>query len=156
MRSGRGNDWVVLLIGGFKLTKGVMLLALAVGAFRLFNRDIGDFLSSLADRLGVDPGSHYCQVLLAKAAKLAPKLPLLVTATLLYGALFSVEGTGLLLRKRWAEYLTVIATGSFLPLEGYELAKHLSAIKIVVTVLNLAIVVYLIVRLRRTRKKELG
>jgi uncharacterized membrane protein (DUF2068 family) len=154
MRSTRGKDWVVLLIGGFKLAKGLMLVALAVGAFRLFNRDLGDFLSNLADRLGVDPGSHFCQVLFAKVPSIAPKLPLLATGTLFYGALFCVEGTGLLLRKRWAEYLTVIATGSFLPLEGYELARHMSIVKVVVTVLNAAIVVYLIVRLRRKSNKS--
>jgi uncharacterized membrane protein (DUF2068 family) len=154
MHSARGKDWAILLIGGFKLAKGLMLLALAVGAFRLFNQDIGDFLSKLADRLGVDPGSHYCQVLFAKAASFAPKLPLLATGTLVYGALFCVEGIGLLLHKRWAEYLTVIATGSFLPLEGYELARHISVVKVVVTVLNLAIVIYLIVRLRRDPKRN--
>jgi uncharacterized membrane protein (DUF2068 family) len=131
-----------------------MLVALAVGAFRLFNRDLGDFLSHLADRLGVDPGSRLFQSVFAKVTSFAPKLPLLAAGTLFYGALFSVEGSGLLLRKRWAEYLTVIATGSFLPLEGYELARHMSVVKVVVTVLNLAIVVYLIVRLRRESKKQ--
>lgn len=154
MRSAQGKDWVILLIGGFKLAKAVMLVALAVGAFRLFDRDLGEFLSNLADRLGVDPGNHYYQVLFAKVVSLAPKLPLLATGTLFYGALFGVEGLGLLLRKRWAEYLTVIATGSFLPLEGYELAKHMSPVKVVVIILNVAIVVYLIVRLRKSSKEN--
>jgi len=42
------------------------------------------------------------------------------------------EGVGLALRKRWAEYLTIIATSSLIPLEVYELIQHFSVMKILV------------------------
>jgi uncharacterized membrane protein (DUF2068 family) len=58
------------------------------------------------------------------------------------------EGIGLLLRKRWAEYFTIITTGGLVPLEIYEIARHVTAAKIVVLALNVAIVVYLVVRVR--------
>jgi uncharacterized membrane protein (DUF2068 family) len=62
------------------------------------------------------------------------------------------EGFGLLFRKRWAEYLTIIATGSFIPLEIYEIARHCSAARILLLIGNVAIVVYLIVHVRSQAK----
>jgi uncharacterized membrane protein (DUF2068 family) len=106
-------------------------------------------LTNLVQHLSVDPGSRYFQALISKLDDVSPKLPLVVIGTLFYGALFCVEGVGLLMMKRWAEYLTVIATCSFIPLEVYEIIKHENAVKIVVLVLNVVIAVYLIVRLRR-------
>ena len=58
------------------------------------------------------------------------------------------EGLGLLFRKRWAEYLTVVATSAFVPLELYEIARHLTLTRLVVLVVNIVIVGYLLVRLR--------
>jgi uncharacterized membrane protein (DUF2068 family) len=65
-----------------------------------------------------------------------------------FAAIFLTEGIGLLLRRHWAEYLAVIATASFLPLELYELIHRVRATRVVIVAANLAIVVYLIVRLR--------
>jgi uncharacterized membrane protein (DUF2068 family) len=56
---------------------------------------------------------------------------------------------GLLLRRRLAEYLTVIVTGSFIPLELYELWRHLTLTRLVILVINVAIVRYLVGVLRR-------
>jgi uncharacterized membrane protein (DUF2068 family) len=55
------------------------------------------------------------------------------------------------MRKHWAEYFTVITTAGLVPLEIYELARHFSWAKIAVFVVNVAIVVYLIARLRKAR-----
>src|SRR5205085_12347761 len=55
-----------------------------------------------------------------------------------YALLELVEGVGLWMLKRWAEYLTVVATAGFLPLEILELAKRVSYFKISILVLNLA------------------
>jgi uncharacterized membrane protein (DUF2068 family) len=61
---------------------------------------------------------------------------------------------GLLLRRRWAEYFTVIVTGSFIPLELYELTRRISVIRFVVLAVNVAIVWYLIAVLRRPAPAE--
>src|SRR5262249_47735664 len=50
---------------------------------------------------------------------------------------------GLLLKKRWAEWLTVLVTASFVPFEVYEIAQRGGAAKIAALVLNVAIVAYL-------------
>ena len=61
----------------------------------------------------------------------------------IYSAVFLIEGIGLCRRKRWAEFMTLSVTISLLPLELYELARHVTVAKVMVTVLNVAIAVYL-------------
>jgi uncharacterized membrane protein (DUF2068 family) len=65
-----------------------------------------------------------------------------------YAVLEGVEAVGLWLGKRWAEYLTFVATIIFVPYEIYELAKGVSALKVVALVLNLAVAVYLLLAKR--------
>jgi uncharacterized membrane protein (DUF2068 family) len=136
------------------LVKGVLLIGLALGAFKYLRGDWQNTLIPLIERLNVDPGSRYFQAVVGKIVDIYPKYPklsLLCFGTMLYGAIFCVEGVGLLNQKRWAEYVTLIVTASFLPLEFYELFRHLNALKAIVTILNIAIVVYLIIRLRKDR-----
>jgi hypothetical protein len=65
-------------------------------------------------------------------------------AALAYGALEAVEMVGLWYAKRWAEYLTFIATLLFIPFEIYELAEKVSTLKLLTFAVNLAIAVYLL------------
>jgi len=59
------------------------------------------------------------------------------------------EGSGLLLGKRWAKYFSVIVTGSFIPLELWELVKQFNVNKTIVIGVNIIVVWYLILRLKR-------
>jgi uncharacterized membrane protein (DUF2068 family) len=65
-------------------------------------------------------------------------------ALLAYGLLEGVEAVGLWIGKRWAEYLTFIATTVLLPLEVYEIIHKQTPLKIIGFIINLAVVVYLI------------
>ena len=62
----------------------------------------------------------------------------------LYAILEGIEAVGLWLQKRWAEYLTLIATALFLPLEIYELSHHVSPFKIIALIVNSAVILYLL------------
>jgi uncharacterized membrane protein (DUF2068 family) len=61
-----------------------------------------------------------------------------------YAALEGVEAVGLWLQKRWAEYLTLIATALFIPLEVYEVVHKGSPLKVIALIVNVAIVAYLL------------
>jgi uncharacterized membrane protein (DUF2068 family) len=63
---------------------------------------------------------------------------------LAFGVLEGIEGIGLWLMKRWAEYLTFLVTAILLPLEIYEIVHRRSALKIIGFLINLAIVIYLL------------
>ena len=65
-----------------------------------------------------------------------------------YALLEGAEAVGLWFMKRWAEYLTFVATTALLPIEVYELTKRISPFKIVALVVNLAIVIYLLLAKR--------
>jgi uncharacterized membrane protein (DUF2068 family) len=74
-------------------------------------------------------------------------------ASFLYAVLLAIEGIGRCLRKRWAEYLTIGITASLLPFEFYELAHRVTVSGIVITLLNLAILLYLVVRLFKNHRQ---
>jgi uncharacterized membrane protein (DUF2068 family) len=65
-------------------------------------------------------------------------------ALLSYGVLEGIEAIGLWLTKRWAEYLTFIATTLLLPLEIYEIIHKGTALKVIGFIINLAVVIYLL------------
>ena len=69
-------------------------------------------------------------------------------AVALYALLEGVEAVGLWWQKRWAEYLTFVATALLLPLEIYELANTLSPLKLITFTINLAVVIYLLLAKR--------
>ncbi len=148
------REGVLRLIGGFKLAKGLLLLAVGVGALRLLHHDVADALASLTAQLHVDPDNRYVdRAFTALLSVDDRRLKEISAGTFFYAALLLTEGTGLLLGRRWAEYFTVIATGSFIPLELYELARHITLARLAVFGINIAIVWYLIVRLRRDRRR---
>ena len=71
-------------------------------------------------------------------------LDLLGAVLAAYALLEGVEAVFLWKQKRWAEYLTFVATTVLLPVEIYELAGRVSWFKLVAFLVNLAVVVYLI------------
>ena len=149
---GRDSTKAVLLIGLFKLAKGLLLVAVGIGALKLLHRDVAQTVEHWVNLLRVDPDNRLIHRLLARVFRVSPhQLRALSVGTFAYAGLFLTEGTGLLLRKRWAEYLTIISTAGLIPIEVYETAKHFTPFKVGVLMVNIAIVVYLAARLRRVR-----
>jgi uncharacterized membrane protein (DUF2068 family) len=152
MASKGRKDGLIRVIGIFKLIKALMLFAVAVGALALFDQHTREQLTRLIEHFNPDPKNHVVGYLSEHVFNVSPKkLIVVTTATCLYGVVFVIEGIGLLMLKRWAEYLTVITTLSFIPLEIYELTRKVSPLKIGTLVLNIAIAGYLIVRLKQKK-----
>jgi uncharacterized membrane protein (DUF2068 family) len=151
----REGTATLLLIAMFKLLKGAALIAVGIGAMKLLHRDVEGTVTHWISFLRVDPENRLIHGLLTRVLRVSPnQLKALSVGTFVYAGLLVTEGTGLLLRKRWAEYFTIITTAGLIPLEVYELSKHLTAAKIIVLIVNIAIVVYLVVRVRRERHRE--
>jgi uncharacterized membrane protein (DUF2068 family) len=144
------GDMLLRLIAIFKFFKAGLLIALGIGLFKLLHKDVGDVLQHWCEAMRLDPGSHFVNLALEKAARLSPaQVKKLGLGSFLYAGLFLAEGTGLWLRKRWGEWLTVIITSSLVPVEIYEIYRHFSPVKVGVLVVNVAIVLYLIYHIRR-------
>jgi uncharacterized membrane protein (DUF2068 family) len=143
------SSFVLILIGLFKLFKALLLVVIGIGAIKFLHKDLAASVTHWVQVLRVDPDNRHIHALLAKIFRVTPKqLRELSIGTFIYAALFATEGTGLLLRKRWAEYFTIITTGALIPFEIYELARHFTIVKLVVTIVNVLIVWYLVVRVR--------
>lgn len=146
-------DKVVWLIAAFKLLKGLLLLALAVGALTMIHKNVAGVVGQWIRELRFDPDDRHLRRLFVKLSFLDQrKLEELSAGTFLYAGLFLTEGGGLFMRKRWAEYLTIIITSSFIPLEIYEMVESFSLTKTVVIIVNLAAVLYLLLKLRREKR----
>ena len=142
----RKHDPWIRVIGAFKLLKAAILVFFAIS---LLDSNLRHHMRDLAHAVGVDP-DHYLADALAKLRDLnRPHRLEIGIAVLVYAALFTVEGVGLLMVKLWAEYVTVIITTSFIPLEVYEMIEKESFLKALVIGVNLAALVYLLYRLRR-------
>jgi uncharacterized membrane protein (DUF2068 family) len=143
------------LIAAFKLLKAFALIAVGVGALRLLHKDLAAEAEHWVNVFRGDPHNHFIDLLLTKLSILDDRrLKELSVGTFVYAAIFLVEGAGLALGKRWAEYFTIITTSSLLPIEIYELAKRVSVGRSLALLINLAIVVYLLFELRRYPKRN--
>ncbi|HEY3876194.1 MAG TPA: DUF2127 domain-containing protein [Candidatus Kapabacteria bacterium] len=137
------------IIGVFKLVKAATLLALSATGISLLNFKIR---GELLHRITLLSGDAHFRVL-TRVAKFIGfetngKLILMSIGAFLYAALFATEGIGLLMEARWAEYFTVIATASFVPIEIYELIRRFDAFKLGILAVNVGILIYLIWRLQ--------
>jgi uncharacterized membrane protein (DUF2068 family) len=145
----------IRIVAAFKLFKGLVLFAVGIGAARLLHKDMAFEVERWADIFRVDPNNHYFHRVMERFSILdARKLRELSMGTFFYSALLLTEGTGLLLGKRWAEYFTIIATSSFIPLEVYELTKRISSPRLIVLLLNIVVVVYLVIEVSRSRRNR--
>jgi len=140
---------VLRLIAVFKLLKAVLLIAVGVGAFNLLHKDVASVLEHRVEMLGLAPGNHYVDRALQRVANITPdRIKIVGVGSFIYAGLFLTEGIGLWLVKRWAEWFTVIITSSLVPIELYEIHRHPSPVKVLVLILNIAVVGYLLVRIR--------
>ena len=129
--------------------RGVVLLAAGVVLLSHAHTDWGQAITGTAKDFGLDPHRTGIVRITEHASALTPKkVAIFGAVALVYGLLEATEGYGLWRRRRWAEYLTVIATSLLLVPEVWELTKKPSAFKIGGLLVNLAIVAYLVYRLR--------
>lgn len=143
----------LLLIGLFKLSKAIISVALGVGALKLVHHDLGVVVLHFSDLLRIDPESRFVALMMSKADLIdGPELRHFSVLTFAYALVCLVEGTGLMLEKRWAEYFTVTLTMLALPWECFEIAKAVTPVRVGLLVINLMVLAYLIWLLRRQRK----
>lgn len=141
------------IIAVFKLAKALLLIGVGIGAIKLLHKDVAEVASDWIAAIRVDPDNRLIHGLIAKLGLMNDrKLEELSFGSFFYAALVLTEGVGLWMKKRWAEYFTIIMTCSLIPLELYEIAKRFTVTRIAFLVVNLAIVWYLFIQLRKGQK----
>jgi uncharacterized membrane protein (DUF2068 family) len=138
--------------------RGLILLLLAAAVFKLkstqvsikqlFDRDLSA-LRPFFRQVHFDVSDSATVKSIEKVLHAKPStLNLIAFGILLYGLLQIAEGIGLWSLKRWGEYVAVVGTTLFIPLEVYELTDKISWLKIVVLLINVAAVLYLLLSKR--------
>lgn len=146
----RRGEASLIWIGAYKFVQGLLLAVVATGMLKSVNGDLQATLYAWVKAMHFDADNRYIASLLHKAGLLDDRqLKHLGGLTFAYGGIFMIEGVGLILKQRWAEYVTLIITLSFVPMEIWEIVKHCSVAKVILLVVNLAIAIYLIIMLRR-------
>jgi uncharacterized membrane protein (DUF2068 family) len=152
---GGRKDRGLRLIALFKFAKTLLLIAVGLGALQLLDPDTAARAQRWATALATSSDRRLVQHLLAQAMGLSPgRLEVLALGAFLYAGLFTTEGLGLWLGRRWAEYLTVVATASFVPIEIFEILQRFDLLRVGALVMNLAVVAYLVYRLRRASSER--
>jgi uncharacterized membrane protein (DUF2068 family) len=148
-----GHERGLLLVGIFKLSKAIFFTAVGAGALDLMNKNISDVLRHVIDALRIDPERRFVGILMDHVGLIQPQtLRRAGILSFLYAAVCVVEGTGLMLEKRWAEYFTVIITATGLPWESYELMEKFSPYKVGLLVINLGVLLYVLWILKKRRE----
>ncbi len=132
------------IIIALKIFKGLLLLAVAVGVYRLIGKNLNANFDDLLRWMHLDPERKFFASLGDKLESITPgNLRWLATGTLLYSLFSLVEGVGLIFRVSWAGWLAIGESAFFIPIEMYELMKGFSATVFVILCLNIIIVWYL-------------
>ena len=151
-RLGGEHDAFIKVIIVERIAKALVLVALGIGLLVAGQRGWLDTWANYAeDQLNLSVGRNIILELLLRALVYIGAfnhITLLAFSAIMYAALEATEGVGLAMRRRWAEYLTVIATGILIPYEAYEVILHPTLFKVGALLLNLAVVGYLAYRKR--------
>jgi uncharacterized membrane protein (DUF2068 family) len=146
-RMGGEHDAFIKVIIVERIVKSTILVAGAVGLIVAGHTGLLDRWADYAqNQLNLNVGQSIILQLLFRALAYIGNfnhITILALSAIAYAALEATEGVGLAMRRRWAEYLTVIATGILIPYEAYEVIRHPTLFKVGALALNLAVVGYL-------------
>jgi len=148
------DAFILRLLAAERFLRGLLLVALAYGVYkfngsqdslqRVFNEYLPT-LQPLATKLGIDLQNTGPVRLIQKALNTSHgTLELVAVGVLAYGALELLEGVGLWLMKRWGEYVAMVGTLVFIPLEIYELLERVTWLRVAAFAFNVFAVVYLL------------
>jgi uncharacterized membrane protein (DUF2068 family) len=155
----RHHNKFLIMIAAYKLLQALLFAAVGIGALRLLHKDIDDVLTQIASVFRFNPESRFVNFILDKATLLNdPLLRRIGAAAFSYSAISLAEGIGLYLEKAWGEILTLAITGSFLPLEIFEVFRRLTWLRVGLLSINALVFLYLLklVAGRRSHAAEQG
>ncbi|OOG48097.1 hypothetical protein B0E50_10560 [Rhodanobacter sp. C01] len=133
------------IIAVYEMIKTLCLVLVAVAAFHLDHQQNFERLVHWLEHLSLADSNGLRWKLVGLLQDFGPsKFVAIGLVALGYAVLFAIEGIGLWLGKHWAEWFTVIATGSLIPLELYETLHRFGWLKLATLVGNVAIIIYLV------------
>ena len=147
--------WLVVVL---KALTALLLWATFVLLLFARRNDPQDFFSQLLRHLfrGNAPAIAIRYIAANTAFVTKTMITRVAAATVAYAAVESLEAIGLVLRKAWAEWLVLLVTVSFIPLEIFEMTRHPMPIKLATLVANILVLMYLVKRVLDKRTAHRG
>lgn len=150
-------DRWLMVIGALKLLEAALFVLLGVGVLHMLHKDLVDEVTRLLVELRFDPEGRFVSLLLDKVALISPhRLKEISAVAFAHASLDVLEGVGLMLRKIWAEFVTLAVSVLFLPLEFFALTQHVTWARIAITALNVAVVAYLAFHVQMRLRERRG
>ncbi|MGH7764824.1 MAG: DUF2127 domain-containing protein [Candidatus Dormibacteraceae bacterium] len=151
-RAGGEHDAFIKVIIFERIVKATVLIALAIGLSVAGEKGwLAVWADYAQDQLNLNVGHSLIGLVLLRllsAVGAFNHVTTLAIGAIAYALLEGTEGVGLAMRRRWAEYLTVIATGVLIPYEVYEVVHRPTVFKAAALLMNVAVVGYLAYRKR--------
>ena len=142
------------VVAAFEAAKGMLVLLAGFGLHAFLQHDARRFVEELVGRLHLNAAKSYPQVFIGLLENLSnTQLWVLATLAAAYATLRFVEAYGLWRGRRWAEWIAALSGGIYVPVELYELIRHVTWIKIGALILNAAVVAYMCYALWITRRR---
>jgi uncharacterized membrane protein (DUF2068 family) len=133
------------LVALLELIKGLLVLAVGFGGLSLVHRDAWDVAAALLRFFHVSQDRRYAQVFLDLADHVTDaKLWAVAAGAAVYSTLRFIEAYGLWKARAWAEWVALLLGAFYLPFEIYELIRKITAVRVAVLTINLAIVLYML------------
>ncbi|HYW50896.1 MAG TPA: DUF2127 domain-containing protein [Gemmatimonadaceae bacterium] len=137
------------VVAVYKFVQTAILIGLGLATLRLVKPDVAATFALWVQDLPVGYIHHVAERFLGWiSGAQSYRVVLVVIALFAYAALFLVEGVGLWMQKRWAEWLTVAATATLIPPEIYECIQRPSLTLFALLVVNTTVVWLLAKRLQ--------
>jgi uncharacterized membrane protein (DUF2068 family) len=128
----------------FEFFKGLFVLLIGLGLVSLIHRNVETTAEGILRTLHFDPAWHYSRKFIEAASRMNDhRLWVLSAFALAYATFRLVEAYGLWYERHWAEWLAVISSGFYVPVEVYHLYHQFTPIRVVVLLANLLIAAYL-------------
>lgn len=138
------------LIAAFEALKAIAVIAAGFGLLTLLHEDLQAIAETWIAQFHLNPASHAPRIFLALAARVGDtQLWLLAAGAAAYASLRLAEAYGLWRDRAWASWLGAVSGGIYIPIELYELFERVTALRFTTFAINLSIVAYLVLRLRR-------
>jgi len=142
-------------IAAERTLRAIVLFLVGIALIADPDHNWGKTVANFARDFGLNPNSNGIEKIIHKLHAISShRYAVYGIIALAYGALEAAEGYGLWRRRRWAEFLTVLATSLLFIPEIWEIANNATPLKVGALIVNFAVVAYLIFQLRSGGKSE--
>jgi uncharacterized membrane protein (DUF2068 family) len=135
----------VRTVATIELTKGLVVVLAGLGLLSMRHRNIWGVAESFLEFFHVNPYHHYVGVFIDLVSRISDvRLWKIALVASIYAILRFVEAFGLWYALPWAEWMAAITGGIYIPFEAADLIRRVTWLRLLVLVINSAIVLYML------------